>query len=44
MNVLVIQNNAQTPVALVGDHLAAAGAQLTTVLPHNGDALPKSRL
>lgn len=42
MNVLVIQNNAQTPVALVGDHLAAAGAQLTTVLPHNGDALPKS--
>ncbi len=42
MNVLVIQNNPQTPVALVGDHLAAAGAQLTTVLPHNGDALPKS--
>jgi GMP synthase (glutamine-hydrolysing) len=42
MNVLVIQNNAQTPVALVGDHLVAAGAQLTTVLPHNGDALPKS--
>jgi GMP synthase-like glutamine amidotransferase len=42
MNVLVIQNNAQTPVALVGDHLAAAGAQLATVLPHNGDALPKS--
>jgi GMP synthase-like glutamine amidotransferase len=42
MNVLVIQNNAQTPVALVGDHLVAAGARLTTVLPHNGDALPKS--
>ena len=42
MNVLAIQNNAQTPVALVGDHLAVAGAQLTTVLPHNGDALPKS--
>jgi GMP synthase (glutamine-hydrolysing) len=42
MNVLVIQNNAQTPVALVGDHMVAAGAQLTTVLPHNGDALPKS--
>jgi GMP synthase-like glutamine amidotransferase len=42
MNVLVIQNNPQTPVALVGDHLVAAGAQLTTVLPHNGDALPKS--
>jgi GMP synthase (glutamine-hydrolysing) len=42
MNVLVIQNNAQTPVALVGDHLVAAGAQLTTVLPHNGGALPTS--
>ena len=42
MNVLVIQNNAQTPVALVGDHLVAAGAKLATVLPHNGDALPKS--
>ncbi len=42
MNVLVIQNNAQTPVALVGDHLVAAGASSTTVLPHNGDALPKS--
>jgi GMP synthase-like glutamine amidotransferase len=42
MKVLVIQNNAQTPVALVGDHLVAAGAKLATVLPHNGDALPKS--
>ena len=42
MKVLVIQNNAQTPVALVGDHLVAAGAKLATVLPHNGDTLPKS--
>jgi GMP synthase (glutamine-hydrolysing) len=42
MNVLVIQNNPQTPIDLVGDHLIAAGAQLTTVLPHNGDMLPKS--
>ena len=42
MNVLVIQNNPQTPVASVGDHLVAAGATLATVLPHNGDALPKS--
>src|SRR6185436_20446676 len=42
MNVLVIQNNAQTPAALVGDHLVAAGAKLAAVLPHNGDALPKS--
>ena len=33
MNVLVIQNNAQTPAALVGDHLVAAGATLAPVLP-----------
>jgi len=42
MNVLVIQNNPQTPAASVGDHLVAAGARLTAVLPHDGDALPKS--
>src|SRR5688500_14191713 len=42
MNVLVIQNNTQTPAALVGDDLVAAGAKLAVVLPHNGDALPKS--
>ena len=42
MNVLVIQNNPQTPAASVGDHLVAAGARLTAVLPHNGDVLPKS--
>ncbi|MEZ5832122.1 MAG: type 1 glutamine amidotransferase [Dongiaceae bacterium] len=42
MNVLVIQNNPQTPIALVGDYLMAAGAKLATVLPHSGDALPKS--
>ncbi len=42
MNVLVIQNNPQTPAALVGDHLVAAGAMLDVNLPHNGDALPAS--
>jgi GMP synthase (glutamine-hydrolysing) len=42
MNVLVIQNNPQTPVSLVGDHLVAGGAKLTTVLPHSGGPLPKS--
>jgi GMP synthase (glutamine-hydrolysing) len=42
MNVLVIQNNPQTPVSLVGDYLVAAGAKLATILPHSGDALPKS--
>ena len=42
MKVLVIQNNAQTPAALVGDHLVAAGATLDVNLPHNGDTLPAS--
>jgi GMP synthase (glutamine-hydrolysing) len=42
MNVLVIQNNPQTTVSLVGDYLVAAGATLATVLPHNGDPVPKS--
>ena len=42
MNVLVIQNNPQTPAALVGDHLVAAGATLDVNLPHNGDTLPAS--
>jgi GMP synthase (glutamine-hydrolysing) len=42
MNVLVIKNNPDTPPALVGDHLVAAGATLTTVLPHHGDALPET--
>jgi len=40
MNVLVIKNNADTPPSLVGDHLIAAGVQLTTVLPHGGGSLP----
>jgi GMP synthase-like glutamine amidotransferase len=42
MNVLVIQNNPQTPVSLVGDYLVAAGAKLATILPHSGDPVPKS--
>jgi len=42
MNVLVIKNNVNTPPALVGDHLIAAGASLTIVQPHDGDALPAS--
>jgi GMP synthase-like glutamine amidotransferase len=40
MNILVIKNNADTPPCLVGDHLEAAGATLTTVLPHHGGSLP----
>lgn len=42
MQVLVIQNDAASPVALVGEHIAAAGGCLTTILPHSGDALPAS--
>lgn len=42
MKVLVIQNNARTPAALVGDHLVAAGAELDVVLPHDGGTLPAS--
>ena len=40
MNVLVIKNNVNTPPALIGDHLVAAGASLTIVEPHDGDTLP----
>jgi GMP synthase-like glutamine amidotransferase len=40
MHVLVIQNDPTSPISLVGEHIAAAGGQLTTVLPHQGDLLP----
>ncbi|HVJ32308.1 MAG TPA: type 1 glutamine amidotransferase [Terriglobia bacterium] len=42
MQVLVIQNDAASPVSLVGEHITAAGGRLTTILPHAGDALPAS--
>ncbi|HVI87125.1 MAG TPA: type 1 glutamine amidotransferase [Dongiaceae bacterium] len=42
MEVLVIQNDATSPISLVGEHIAAARGHLTTVLPHAGDALPAS--
>ncbi|HEX9448763.1 MAG TPA: type 1 glutamine amidotransferase [Dongiaceae bacterium] len=42
MHVLVIQNDATSPISLVGEHITAAGGRLTTVLPHSGDALPSS--
>ncbi len=29
-----------SPISLLGDYLQAAGAKLTTLLPHNGDKLP----
>lgn len=40
MHVLVIQNDRSSPVSLVGDYLMAAGAKLSTILPHEGDNLP----
>jgi GMP synthase-like glutamine amidotransferase len=40
MQVLVIQNDKSSPISLLGDYLQAAGARLTTLLPHHGDALP----
>ncbi len=40
MQVLVIQNDPTSPVSLVGDYLQAAGAKLSTILPHGGDKLP----
>jgi len=42
MKVLVIQNDATSPISLVGEHITAAGGHLTTILPHTGDALPAS--
>ena len=42
MQVLVIQNDVNSPISLLGDYLQAAGAKLTTMLPHNGDRLPAS--
>jgi GMP synthase-like glutamine amidotransferase len=40
MQVLVIQNDKSSPISLLGDYLEAAGAKLTTLLPHHGDRLP----
>src|SRR3954463_11046335 len=40
MQVLVIQNDKSSPISLLGDYLQAAGAKLTTLLPHSGDKLP----
>ena len=40
MQVLVIQNDENSPISLLGDYLEAAGARLTTLLPHSGHKLP----
>jgi GMP synthase-like glutamine amidotransferase len=40
MRILVIQNDPHTPPGMVGDRFAARGAEVETVLPHDGDSLP----
>ena len=40
MNILVIQNCPVTPIGVVGDVLTTRGANLATLFPHRGDALP----
>lgn len=40
MNILVIQHCPVTPVGIVGETLVERGAELITVFPHRGDALP----
>jgi len=42
MRYLVIQNDPLTPPAMVGERMAARGAELVTVRPHDGDPLPES--
>ncbi len=42
MNLLVIQNDPASPISLLGDYLTAFGAKLNRIMPHHGDALPKS--
>jgi GMP synthase-like glutamine amidotransferase len=38
--ILVIENDRQTPAGIVGETLERAGAELLTVRPHEGEALP----
>lgn len=40
MRLVVLQHCPVTPVGLVGETAAARGAQITTLFPHQGDALP----
>lgn len=42
MRLLVIENDPTSHVSLLGEHLAAAGADLVTVKPHHGIDLPAS--
>ncbi len=40
MRILVIQNDPHTPAAMVGERIAARGADMSTVHPHDGGDLP----
>jgi GMP synthase-like glutamine amidotransferase len=40
MPILVIENDRQTPAGIVGQELAAGGAKLLTLRPHEGEAMP----
>ena len=40
LQILVIQHCPLTPAGLVGEAAIAAGAELTTIMPHHGDPLP----
>lgn len=40
MRILVIQNDPHTPAGMVGERIAVRGAEMQTVLPHNGGTLP----
>jgi GMP synthase-like glutamine amidotransferase len=40
MRILVIQNDPSTPIGMVGERMAARGAETDTVLPHDGGTLP----
>lgn len=42
MQILVIQNDPNSPISFLGEHLESGGAQLTAVLPHHGGDLPPS--
>jgi len=41
LKLLVIQHCPLTPVGLVGTTAESAGARLTTIMPHHGDAFPE---
>jgi GMP synthase-like glutamine amidotransferase len=41
LQILVIQHCPLTPAGLVGEAIEMAGAEITTIMPHHGDAFPE---